>query len=228
MASSPRPAACSTAAARRSSRPWRQPPTGSARRRRATLPNQTRRRPLGRPLRGMHRPRCRAVRSWHRRRRVPAPAPRVLRSSRPASAGPPSPRHPPPHRLALHRLALHRLRRRRLGILGIWPRRLRLPPRPRRPRPPHPPRRRVPGVRRRYGGRCVRTRGRRPRRPHTVPRRQAPARVDQAFRHPRRVLARPAGVRVRRGRPGPVQARLVARASPPRARRPQSAAPRPG
>ena len=99
------------------------------------------------------------------------------------------------------------------------------PPRPRRPRPL---RRRVPGVRRRYGGRCVRIRGRRPRRPHSVPRRQAPARAGQALRHPRRVYARPARVRVRRGRPGLVQARRVARASPPRARRPRSAALRPG
>ena len=92
-------------------------------------------------------------------------------SSGPASSGP-------------HRLAPHRPRRRCLGILGIRPRRLRLPPRPRRPRPP---RRRVPGVRRRCGGRCVRLRGRRPRRPHSVPRRQAPARADQALRRPRRV-----------------------------------------
>ena len=127
-----------------------------------------------------------------RRRRVPAPAPRVLRSSRPASAGPPSPRRLPPHRLAPHRLAPPRLapprpRHRRLGILGIRPRRLRLPRRPRRPRRPRPPGRRVPGVRRHYGGRCVRLRGRRPRRPHSVPRRQAPARAGQALRHPRRV-----------------------------------------
>ena len=90
----------------------------------------------------------------------------------------------PPHRLAPHRLAPHRPRRRRLGILGIRPRRLRRPPRPRRPRPL---RRRVPGVRRRCGVRCVRLRGRRPRRPHSVPRRQAPAQADQALRRPRRV-----------------------------------------
>ena len=87
------------------------------------------------------------------------------------------------HASSGYRLAPHRPRRRRLGILGIRRRRLRLPPRPRRPRPP---RRRVPGVRRRCGGRCVR-RGRRRRRPHSVPRRQAPARPDQALRRPRRV-----------------------------------------
>lgn len=222
-AASPRPAACSTPAAKRSSRPWRQPPTGLARRRRATLPIQARRRPLGRPLRGMHRPRCRAVRSWRRRRRVPAPASPVLRSSRPASAGPLSPRRLPlrrlaPHRLAPRRLALRRLRCRRPGTR---PRRLRLLPRLRRPRPP---RRLVPVVRRRYGEKCVRLLGRRPRRCHPPPRRQPPAPAGQALRHPRQVHARPARVRVRRGRPGLVQARRVARASPPRARRPRSAA----
>jgi hypothetical protein len=216
MAACPRPVACSTAAARRSSRQWRRPPAGSARRGRAALPIQTRRQ----PLRGMRRLRCQAVRSWRRRRRVPAPAPRARRSSRPASAGPLSPRRPPPHPLALHRLTLrHRLVLRRLGIR---PRRLRLPRRPTRPRRPRPPRRRAPGVRRRYGGRCVRIRGRRPRRPHSVPRRQAPARVGQALRLPGQAHARLARVRVL------VQARLVARASPPRARRPPSAALRPG
>jgi hypothetical protein len=83
-------------------------------------------------------------------------------------------------------------------------------------------------VRRRCGGRSVRVRSRRPRQPHSVPRRQAPARAGLALRRPRRVQARRARVRVRRGRPGLVQARRVARASPPRARRPRSAALRPG
>ena len=207
-ASCPRPVACSTAAARRSSRQWRRPPAGSARRGRAALPIQTRRQ----PLQGMRRLRCQAVRSWRPRRRAPAPASRARRSSRPASAGPLSPRRPPPHPLALRRLALRRR-------LGIRPHRLRLP----RPRRPRPPRRRAPGGRRRYGGRCVRLRDRRPRRPRSVPRRQAPARVGQALRHPRQAHARLARVPVLL-----VQARLVARVSPPRERRPRSAALRPG